>query len=369
MAIYYLLMSTATALMAPLIPSYVVDVGLDMGSLGLAASLSALSTALLLPTMGYIADRFSRKTALLATVSIRLSAFILFATYEDPLLALTAYALYEFGFILYLPIARAIVAEAAGPENMGRAYGELITIVSLCEIVFPVVSGQIYNFVGDYMTMFRWIAALAIGSTPILLFLRDSRGYPTLKYRNIFRLSRMEKRIFIPAILESVSWRVWIFLLYVTPKDVLGLGPDVLGLAYTLQSMVWFLTQYISGILVDRIGAKKLYILSDSIGIPIALIYAYMLTPYTFILATSLFGLSISLWIPAFNRMIYEASTEETIAITYSKVDSMRYLFSTPMAYIGGWMYESIWIGAPFIVGIALIAADVILEYRMFPDV
>ncbi len=369
MAIYYIGMGIATSMASPLIPSFVVDVGLSMSQLGFAASISAFLTAILLPTLGYLGDRYSRKTILLLTVSIRLMALSLFAFMKDPLMILIGYMLNEFGFLIYLPIARAIISDAAGRENVGRAYGELITIISLIEVIFPTISGQLYNFIGDYNTLFKGIFLLALFSTPILALLEDRGGKTNISFKEIFRFTSIERRIFIPAILESVSWRIWIFLLYLVPKDVLGLGPDYLGLAYTVQSTAWFLSQYISGYLVDKIGAKKVYILSDSLGIPIAIIYIKFLNPFTFLISTGLFGLSISLWIPAYTRMIFEASSEATRAVTYSKVDSLRYLFSTPTSYIGGYLYDNILNILPFTVGIALITIDLALEYKMFPDI
>ena len=369
MAIYYIGMGIATSMASPLIPSYVIDVGLSMSRLGLAASISALLTAIFLPTLGYIGDRYSRKAALLSAVTFRLLALSLFAFTSDPFTILVGYMINEFGFLIYLPIARSIISDAAGREAMGRAYGELITIISLIEVIFPTISGQLYNLIGDYNTMFKGIFLLALFSTPILFFLEDRGGRLEISFKHIFRFTSIEKRIYIPAVVESVSWRIWIFLLYLVPKEVLALGPDYLGFAYTVQSMVWFMSQYISGYLVDRIGAKKVYIISDSLGIPIALIYTLYLNPITFLVSTGLFGLSISLWIPAFTRMIYEASTESTRAVTYSKVDSLRYLFSTPMSYVGGYLYDNIHHALPFIVGILLIGTDLLLEYEMFPDV
>ena len=67
--------------------------------------------------------------------------------------------------------------------------------------------------------------------------------------------------------------------------------------------------------------------------------------------------------------MIFEASTEKTRSITYAKVDSLRYLFSTPASSIGGFLYDNIFFGAPFILGILLISTDLYLENRLFPDV
>jgi len=369
MAIYYIIMGIAASMASPLIPSYVVDVGLSMSELGLAASFSALFTAILLPTVGYIGDKYSRKYALLFAVFFRLSALGMFAFSNNPIIVMMGYALNEFGFLIYLPIARAIISDATGEQGMGKAYGELISIVSLIEIVFPTLSGQIYNLVRDYNFMFKGIFVLAVVATPILLLLEDSRRRFQLRFKDIFKLTSMEKRIYIPATLESVSWRIWIFLLYLVPKQTLGLGPDFLGFAYTIQSIAWFTSQYISGYLVDRVGAKKIYILSDSLGIPIALIYTFYLTPFTFLASTALFGLSISLWIPAFTRMVFEASTEETRAITYAKVDSLRYLFSTPGSVVGGYLYDNVWTGLPFLIGITLISSDLVLEYKLFPDV
>ena len=86
-------------------------------------------------------------------------------------------------------------------------------------------------------------------------------------------------------------------------------------------------------------------------------------------ISTGLFGLSISLWIPSFTRMVFEASTEETRAITYAKVDSLRYLFGTPASVIGGNLYDLVWTGLPFMIGVLMISVNLGIEYKMFPDI
>ncbi len=369
MAIFYLVMGLVMGFAAPLIPSLVIDVGLTFTELGGASSLAALLAGLGLPVLGYLGDKYGKKKMLILATGIRISALAIFAATMDRELILLAYMLNELGFILYLPFARAVVSEAAGKEEMGRAYGELITIVSFTEVVAPLISGQIYRFVQDYNAMFLPLFLASVGATPILLLLDEVKAEKPIHPREILRLSKMERRVYIPAILEAVAWRVWIFLLYTAPKDRLGIGPDFIGIAYTAQSGAWFLTQYVAGHLTDRVGAKKMYIVSDSLMIPMALLYIFYMSEATVLINAALFGLSISLWIPAFNRVVFEASTQETRALTYSKVDSFRYLASTPAAQIGGMMYEGLDPASPFILGIALVAIDIYLEYRLFPDV
>ncbi len=369
MAVFYLAAGIAMGAAAPLIPSIVIDVGLTFTELGLASSLTAFIAGITLPVMGYLGDRYGKKKMLLLAMAIRISALAIFASTLEKTWIWLAYLLNELGFILYLPIARAVVSEAAGREEMGKAYGELITIVSLTEVVVPILSGQIYKVVGSYNLMFTGILGITLAATPILLFLEDTEAGEAISPRRVLRLSREELRIFAPAILEAVAWRVWIFLLYTVPKDVLDVGPDFLGIAYTAQSGTWFLTQYISGWLTDRVGAKKMYILSDAVMIPMTLLYIFHISELTVIINAALFGLGISLWIPAFTRVIFEASSEETRALTYSKVESFRQIASTPAAHLGGNLYDNVDPVAPFALGLGLIIATIYLEYKLFPDV
>jgi len=369
MAVFYLVAGIAMGSAAPLIPSLVIDAEISFTELGLASSVTAFLAGISLPVLGYLGDKYGKKRMLILAMGVRLAALAIFSFTLDKNLILLGYLLNELGFILYLPIARAIVSDAAGREDIGKAYGELITIVSLTEVVMPIVSGQLYNIVRDYNLMFTWIFILTLASLPILFLLDDSPRGDSIQVIKVYRLNSREKRIFLPAVLEAVSWRVWIFLLYTVPKDRLGVGPDFLGIAYTAQSSAWLLTQYISGLLTDRLGAKKIYILSDSIMIPMTILYIFYLNQLTVIVNAALFGLSISLWIPAFTKIVYEASDEETRALTYSKVESLRQLASTPAGQVGGFLYDSVSYAAPFALGLGMIVSTIILEYKLFPDV
>jgi len=203
MAIFYLVMGLVMGFASPLIPSLVIDVGLSFTELGGASSLAALLAGLGLPILGYLGDKYGKKKMLILATGIRISALAIFAATMDRELILLAYMLNELGFILYLPFARAVVSEAAGKEEMGRAYGELITIVSFTEVVAPLISGQIYRFVENYNAMFLPLFLASVASTPILLLLDEVKAEKPIHPREILRLTRMERRVYIPAILEA----------------------------------------------------------------------------------------------------------------------------------------------------------------------
>ena len=78
-----------------------------------------------------------------------------------------------------------------------------------------------------------------------------------------------------------------------------------------------------------------------------------------------LVGISFSLWIPAYNVMIANYSSQEKRGKAYSKMNIFRTALAIPAPQVGGYLYDAISFATPFLLSILLMAVNIsIIWYR-----
>ena len=123
-------------------------------------------------------------------------------------------------------------------------------------------------------------------------------------------------------------------------KSEYGLNEDDIGLLNTVMNIVTVIALIPSGKMVDKKGWKLGLILSEMAGILGLLVIIFTSTIYPLIIAMSLFGISIGLWLPSYNASIPSIiRNREELGRAYSRANIYRAILSTPSPWIGGVMY------------------------------
>jgi len=131
------------------------------------------------------------------------------------------------------------------------------------------------------------------------------------------------------------------------------------GILNSITSGVLSTSAYFSGSLIDRIGSLKGFVLSETLGIISALLLSLTSSKIVAILPMVLIGFSFSLWIPAYNVAVATGSNQQQRGKAYSKMNTVRTVFSIPAPQVGGFLYDTTMSSAPFILSIVLMMINI----------
>jgi MFS family permease len=132
------LRSLAQGFLIIIVPLYVSAIGFDAEHLGIMFAASAVSSAVMVAAIGLMADRFGRKTLLIAISAMMAGGGVVFATSTNFLVLVTGAALGTIGrgggagsggsWGPYLPAEQAMIAEHSSAETRTHVFGTLSSI-------------------------------------------------------------------------------------------------------------------------------------------------------------------------------------------------------------------------------------------------
>lgn len=145
---------------------------LSSSEIGIAVSMSILTTALLQRSFGSLADRYS-KTLLIVIGSLLVSAVLFFFPAMEGFFPLLAGAiLFGVGSGIAIPTSTSLVTIAGRETGQGAAMGAFNTAMSIGMITAPLIAGMIYDLLDINAVFF---AAAAISTASSIIFYAMAR--------------------------------------------------------------------------------------------------------------------------------------------------------------------------------------------------
>jgi MFS family permease len=131
-----------------LFPVIRADLGLTLGALGVLTSIGKFARMLLGPLWAMLGDRFGRKLILVATAlwGVWMMVAGLAQSYEQ---LLVLYAIGVLGTVAGEPIANGLVSDIFKPDERGKVYGSMRSLVSLASILVTPLMGQLAGIPGN----------------------------------------------------------------------------------------------------------------------------------------------------------------------------------------------------------------------------
>lgn len=353
-------------------PYYLAERGLELNTIGGLTGLSLLASALALPLAGLLIDTLGRKPVIMATsLLLAIASLLALAPLTTPL-AVLALIMFYTAFVTGNPARSSLIADSVPPEKLGAAFGLIATFFSLSRVVSPYPAGLMVERLG-YDALFKIIlllgaASLAYAGIAFKETLPHRRlprpGEARVKLLETVRVGRRERRVIEFFIMDRVAWSLWFPLLTPYLKVAYGLEPAQVGLLMTIVDVVGVLTQYAVGLAADRLGALKPLIISELAGIAIGLgMYAGVpqgLLPLIMVLL----GIAVSAWIPAYNTLLSRISPSPgERGRLFAKSNFYRTIVGSPSSSLGGWMFNHLGLGVPFLSSALLLAAIVAYYY------
>ena len=276
----------------------------------------------------------------------------------------------SFSFIAGQPSRSALLADSID-EQLGAAFAKTFIPFHIARAIVPFIAGylaEIYSYspIFLYSSFFTMIGTIFFAFYSVEPAKRKKEKISLMKeLKESLILERKLLKLYLFAIIDRFAWQLWFPLLNAHFKKGLGMADSEVGLLSSIMSGTLFTTAFISGRVVDRIGSIKSLCISEGLGILTALSLTVIPSKIFAVIPQILVGVSFSLWIPAYNVMIANYSSQEKRGKAYSKMNIFRTALAIPAPQIGGYLYDTLSFAVPFLLSIVLMATNIsIIWYR-----
>jgi MFS transporter, DHA1 family, multidrug resistance protein len=362
-----LLVSLPTGIISFVLPIYGKQLGASAVEIGLLFSVFSLTTLLLRPLVGIGLDRHGRHWFLVSGLAISGLAMIGFAfstTLTD--LVLTRILQGVASAFLVLAVS-AIVADLAGEENRGSAFGSVSQSTNQGGLIGTFIGFTVLfsmSFETGWRLLFFLYAAAGLFSA-LIAWSRMPETRAALAEKEDTRLadglrailrSRALVALLVVGMVTSASGSMLspIFIIYLQEK--FNVAVNIIAWAFLPSALVWALLPTRLGRLSDRFGRKPLVVLA----ILVAALVSFFVPRFA-----SLAALAV-LW--ALEAVCFAASDPASQALTTDLTDTGQrgrifgiFAFAVSLGAVigplaGGWLYDSIGQAAPFVINAVVLA-------------
>jgi MFS family permease len=259
------------------------------------------------------------------------------------------------------PARLSITAESVAANQRGTGFSVIQVAGVLPGIFAPVLGG----FVADRATATAiFPACIAFEAIALFLAARYLRETHTATSRATWGgLWAVLKRAAIPPhemtgfyvclAGDSFVWGIALGVLFGMFKKTYGFSDAQLGAMTSAMSITMVLTQLPIGRWVDRHGSKTSMVISEALGIPLMLMWAFASQWEILVASFALFGLVGATWMPAVMAYLSGRVPAGQRAEAMGRLSAFRGILSFPSPFIGSLLFERGGIRLPVLVTLA----------------
>lgn len=332
-------------IMMPLGPSLMDSFSIGPKEFGRLVSSYNFSAAIMGILYALVADRFDRKNLLIA-VLIGFSIGTIFCGTADNAnnMLMARVATGAFGGVLN-SLVFAIVADLIPFERRGRALGIVMSSFSIASVVGVPLGLAINDYYGVAYAFYS-IGIVSFLVTAIAAFTLPSVASHVSKNSVIEILSDLKQTFLRPkhllayALIMSISMSMFLIIPFLAPyatKNV-GIEKEMLKYMYLIGGICTVVTARIFGILTDKYGAIKMFlILTSSASIPVLLYTHSGPMPFSiFIFISAMFMILVSGRMIPGMTMITAIPSQKERGSFMAILNSLRAVGSATSTYIAG---------------------------------
>ena len=356
---------------------FALSLGASIPMLGLLTSLGGLGgivTSLVQPLGGWLADRIGRKPLIVWASVVLIAGYALYT-----LAGLTrAWTLLIPGILLLgisqlsRPARTSITAESVAVERRGTGFSIVQIATMLPGIFAPVLGG----FIADRATATAiFPASIVFEAMALVLVARYLRETHAAPGRAVWtELWSVLKRAVVPPqdLLgfflciagDSFVWGIALGVLFGMFKKTYSFSDAQLGAMTSAMSVSMVLFQLPIGRWVDRYGSKPSMVISEALGIPLMLLWAFA-RPWEILVASyALFGLVGSTWGPAVMTYVAKRVPAQERAEAMGRLSAFRGVLAFPAPFIGSLLFERGGLKLPILtslIGITFVTVGIVV--------
>ena len=358
----------ASYLRIPVLPILAASLGGTPGQVGTINAAFMLSAGLLSIPAGVLADRVGRRPVLLGgTCLLALSSFLI-AACTAPLQMAAVYLLFGAGLAAFAPTMMSLVADAAQPELLGRAYGLYTTAVYAAMAGGPAVGGFLAHGIGlrGVFLVSGSLLALLLAAVFIVIPGEPSRyAAPPLHHlpRTILHLLANRQLLASLAATLGGCFGFGMFITFLPlHARAHGLDPGRIGLVFTAQALVNVLSRIPFGRLGDNPDRRGPLAATGFILIAAGTaLIGPCTTTLTLSLCAALHGTGMAIGFTAVGAIIAAAVDRQFRALAMGLYNSCIYLGMMASSAVMGVVIHSAGYGTGFLAGGGMGAALTLL--------
>ena len=342
------IMHAYLVLLPAMIPILQGDLG-DIGTVGMLASLVSLFYGWFSLPVGFIADKYSRRLLIAASMVLCGGASIIVGLSPNVPVAAVGMIILGIGASLYHPCGYAHMA-LVSDEMRGRYMGYQGLGGDMGMAVSFLTSSILGSSFGWRMTFLIWgVVGLAMAAVDLLV-IKDIvcevdptqlRKGPVETLRRMFATAE-RRTLLLTFVIVVISGMLWtgvsnFIMVYIT--DVKMVALIIAGGLSTLKYTVGAFAMIIGGTLSDKLGRKKLLLFGYSL-FAVSLV-ALTLAPSNLLILAGLvavLGFAFFVTQSPMNALLGDISHKDTVGVTYGVNFTLKYGvgFFTPA--IAGWL-------------------------------
>jgi MFS family permease len=351
---------------------YVLSLGASMTVLGALRGIrSAISSSLQLVT-GRLSDGLGRKKPMMTAYLLSITSIAIALSASHWLQLIPTVLLLSIGEALWVPAAYSIVAESVEIGERGRAYSFLSAAWFLPGLVIPAATGLLADLLGLRSLLGVIIVTEGASLMIVRIYVSETHVGGNLELRGLIASVRRSikpmsglSRLYVVGILDRFSWMVGEGLFIGMLLKSLGFSLTQLGLLTNILSAATVIAQIPMGHLIDRYGRKP-FLLSSGLLWFISL-SGYLLSGsfHHFLLFHAVRGVSMAMWIPAFNAYLSDAVGENERGRAFGDLNAAMGLLSLPAPIVGGLLYDFVGFQGPITLSLILAVSTLMAIFTL----
>lgn len=259
----------ASEMLYPVMPVYLKSIGFSIIFIGVLEGFAEATAGLSKGYFGNLSDALQKRLPFVQ-IGYGLSAISkpMMAAFVYPLWIFFARAIDRLGKGIRTGARDALLSDEATPETKGRVFGFHRSLDTLGAVIGPLVAlGYLYYYPGAYKMMFIWAFIPGVFAIVFTLLIREKKAVSrSIQPKpGFFDFIRYWKRS--PAMYRQLVGGLLVFTLFNSSdvflllkiKDAGLSDPTVIGV-YVFYNLVYSLASYPMGIMADRLGMKRVFV-------------------------------------------------------------------------------------------------------------
>ena len=361
---------------APFLPVYIKDLGvtnahsIDIFS-GVCFGITFLMSAIVSPMWAKLSDKHGRKPMLLRA-SFGMGLVIFLMGFSQNVYELTALRILQGAVSGYTTACITLVATQTSKKHVGWALGVLSTATVSGSLIGPLVGGYLADTIGIRNVFFVIGLLLFITFIATIIFVKEDFEFietSKLKFKEVWKMVP-EPEIIISLFITGFILRIalysiepmmtqYIATLTTNTSDVILIS----GIAFSATGLGSILAAPALGRLSDRIGTKKIILISLIFSAIIYLPQAFVTNPFELTILRVILGFATAGIVPGINSMIKRATKKEVTARVLGVNMSFQYLGTFIGAIIGGQVGAYFGIRDIFFITTGLLLINAVIIY------